>query len=64
MRSTNVTNDGSDVISVAFIRQALENGLPVHVYPLNNKADMQRLLVWGVNGVFIDSPGRLLELVE
>ena len=62
--STNVTYDGDDVISAAFIQKAQENGLPVHVYTLNNKADMQRLLDWGVSGVFTDFPDRLIELVE
>ncbi|MGS2742480.1 glycerophosphodiester phosphodiesterase family protein [Halomonas sp. LS-001] len=61
---TNVTYDGDDVNNAAFIQKAQKNGLPVHVYTLNNKADMQRLLDWGINGVFTDFPDRLIELVE
>lgn len=61
---TNATYDGDDVISTAFIRKAQENGLPVHIYTLNNKDEMQRLLDWGVNGVFTDYPDRLIELVD
>lgn len=61
---TNVTYDGNDVIDAAFIRQAQANGLPVHIYTINEPDEMQRLLDWGVNGLFTDYPDRLLELVE
>lgn len=61
---TNVTYDGEDVIDADFIRQAQENGLPVHVYTINEPEEMQRLLDWGVDGIFTDYPDRLLELVE
>ncbi|AVI64078.1 glycerophosphodiester phosphodiesterase [Halomonas sp. GFAJ-1] len=61
---TNVTYDGNDVIDADFIRQAQANGLPVHIYTINETDEMQRLLDWGVNGLFTDYPDRLLELVE
>ncbi|MCL7931061.1 glycerophosphodiester phosphodiesterase [Halomonas llamarensis] len=61
---TNVTYDGEDVSDADFIRQAQENGLPVHVYTINEREEMQRLLDWGVNGIFTNHPDRLLELVE
>lgn len=61
---TNVTYQGEDVIDADFIRQAQANGLPVHVYTINEPDDMQRLIDWGVNGLFTDYPDRLLELVE
>ncbi|UXZ54930.1 glycerophosphodiester phosphodiesterase [Halomonas sp. 7T] len=61
---TNVTYDGNDVIDADFISQAQANGLPVHIYTINEPDEMQRLLDWGVNGLFTDYPDRLLELVE
>ncbi|MDR5897616.1 glycerophosphodiester phosphodiesterase [Halomonas vilamensis] len=61
---TNVTYDGEDVINVDFIRQAQDNGLPVHVYTVNEREEMQRLLDWGVDGIFTNYPDRLLEVVE
>lgn len=61
---TNVTYDGNDVIDADFIRQAQANGLPVHIYTINETDEMQRLLDWGVNGLFTDYPDRLLELIQ
>lgn len=61
---TNVTYDGNDVIDADFIRQAQANGLPVHIYTINESEEMQRLIDWGVNGLFTDFPDRLLDLAE
>lgn len=61
---TNATYDGNDVIDADFIRQAQANGLPVHIYTINETDEMQRLLDWGVNGLFTDYPDRLLELIQ
>jgi glycerophosphoryl diester phosphodiesterase len=60
---TNVTYDGKDVINADFIQQAQENGLPVHVYTVNDREEMQRLLAWDVDGIFTNYPDRLLEVV-
>lgn len=56
--------NSEDVIDADFIRQAQENGLPVHVYTVNEREEMQRLLDWGVDGIFTNYPDRLLEVVE
>ncbi|MDX5976903.1 glycerophosphodiester phosphodiesterase family protein [Vreelandella alkaliphila] len=61
---TNVTYNGEDVIDADFIRQAQENGLPVHVYTINEVDEMKRLQDWGVNGLFTDYADRLLELAD
>lgn len=61
---TNAIYQGNEVIDAAFIRQAQANGLPVHVYTINEPDEMQRLMALGANGLFTDYPDRLLELVD
>lgn len=61
---TNHIYNGEEVIDAAFIRQAQENGLSVHIYTINETDQMQHLLDWGVNGLFTDYPDRLGELTE
>lgn len=61
---TNLTYEGEEVIDAAFIQKAQENGLPVHIYTINETDQMQRLLDWGVNGLFTNYPDRLIELAE
>lgn len=61
---TNYLYDGRQVIDADFIQQAQENGLPVHVYTINETDEMKRLMDMGVNGLFTNYPDRLLELVE
>lgn len=61
---TNFIYEGEEVIDADFIRQANDNGLPVHVYTVNETGEMERLREMGVNGLFTNYPDRLLELVE
>ena len=61
---TNLTYKGEEVIDAAFIQKAQENGLPVHIYTINETEQMQRLLGWGVDGLFTNYPDRLIELTE
>lgn len=61
---TNYLYDGRQVVDADFIQQAQENGLPVHVYTINETDEMERLMDMGVNGLFTNYPDRLLELVE
>lgn len=61
---TNFIYEGEEVIDADFIRQANENGLPVHIYTANETDEMERLMAWGVNGLFTNYPDRLLQLVE
>lgn len=61
---TNFIYEGEEVIDADFIHQANDNGLPVHVYTINEPDEMGRLMEMGVNGLFTNYPDRLLELVE
>lgn len=61
---TNFIYEGEEVIDADFIRQANDNGLPVHVYTINEADEMERLMEMGVNGLFTNYPDRMLELVE
>lgn len=61
---TNFIYEGEEVIDADFIRQANDNGLPVHVYTVNETEEMGRLREMGANGLFTNYPDRLLELVE
>lgn len=60
----NVVYDGQDVIDADFVEQAHANGLLVHPYTINETEDMQRLLDWGVDGMFTNFPNRLNAIVE
>ncbi len=60
----NVVYDGEDVIDAGFVAQAHDNGLLVHPYTINDPEQMQRLLDWGVDGMFTNFPDRLSEVVE
>lgn len=61
---TNYMYEQQVVIDESFIRQAQENGLPVHIYTVNEPEEMERLIEWGVDGLFTDYADRLLELTE
>ncbi|CAN0546385.1 unnamed protein product [Ectocarpus sp. 12 AP-2014] len=61
---TNYMYEQQVVIDESFIRQAQENGLPVHIYTVNEPEEMERLMEWGVDGLFTDYADRLLELTE
>lgn len=61
---TNFIYEGEPVISADFVHQAQDNGLRVHVYTVNDKAEMQKLLDWGVDGLFTNYPDQLLELTR
>lgn len=60
----NVVYDGEDVIDAGFVEQAHNHGLLVHAYTINDVDQMQRLLDWGVDGMFTNFPDRLKTLVE
>ncbi|RAR57997.1 glycerophosphoryl diester phosphodiesterase [Onishia taeanensis] len=60
----NVTYEGQDVIDASFVDQAHANGLLVHPYTINEPADMQRLIDWGVDGMFTNFPDRLNAIVD
>jgi len=51
------------VITPRFIRSAHARGVQVHVWTVNDLADMQRLIDWGVDGIISDYPDRLMALM-
>ena len=61
---TNLTYKDRQVIDAAFVETARAAGLGVHVYTINEKATMRRLIDWGVTGVFTDYPDRLNAVLE
>lgn len=54
---------GLRIITPDFIRRAHEHNVKVLVWTVNEIADMQRLLDWGVDGLITDYPDRLIDLL-
>jgi len=52
------------VVTPRFIQAAHAQGLPVHVWTVNERADMLRLIEWGVDGIITDYPDVLATLLE
>jgi len=54
---------GRTIVTKRFVHTLRRCGIPVHVWTVNDPADMHRLLDWGVEGIITDRPdvlGRLL----
>jgi glycerophosphoryl diester phosphodiesterase len=47
---------GLRIVSPAFVRAAHRRGLAVHVWTVDERAAMARLLAWGVDGLMSDRP--------
>jgi glycerophosphoryl diester phosphodiesterase len=58
-----VESGGITVITPRFIRAAHNRNLQVHVWTINDPAEMQRLIDLGVDGIMTDRPDVLLELL-
>jgi glycerophosphoryl diester phosphodiesterase len=52
------------VVTPRFIRAAHSRGLQVHVWTINDRATMKRLLAMGVDGIVTDYPNVLRKLVS
>ena len=52
------------VVTKNFIDAAHKLNLQVHVWTINDKADMKRLIEEGADGIMTDYPDRLLEIVN
>jgi glycerophosphoryl diester phosphodiesterase len=46
------------------VKAAIDEGLAVAVYTINDPAEAKKLLGWGVTGLFTDDPGGILAAVE
>lgn len=44
------------IVTPRFVRDAARRDTPVHVWTVNDPADMRRLLDWGVDGLITDRP--------
>jgi glycerophosphoryl diester phosphodiesterase len=54
---------GLHVVTAPFVRAAHNRNVQVHVWTVNETADMERLLALGVDGIITDRPDRLLALL-
>lgn len=55
---------GKSVLTPRFIEEAHRRNIPVHVWTIDETADMERLLDWGVDGIQTDRPDRLAEVLH
>ncbi len=53
-----------EIVSKDFVEAAHRRNLKVHVWTINETADMQRLVEMGVDGIMTDYPDRLLNLLN
>lgn len=51
------------VVTPSLIRAAHRANIPVHVWTVNEPADMRRLLQWGADGIMTDRPDLLAEVL-
>lgn len=49
--------EGVDIVTPAFVEAAHEAGVEVHVWTINHRDEMDRLLALGVDGIMSDLPG-------
>lgn len=55
---------GLRIVSPASVRAAHRLGVAVHVWTINSRADMERLLAWGVDGIMTDRPDLLADVIK
>ncbi|MEY2476860.1 MAG: glycerophosphoryl diester phosphodiesterase [Actinomycetota bacterium] len=55
--------DGTVIVDERFVRRAHEAGLAVHVWTIDDPAEMERLLGVGVDGIMTDRPSVLAEVL-
>lgn len=46
----------STMIDKEYVQKTVQNGLEIHPYTVNAKAEMQKLIDWGVTGMFTNFP--------
>lgn len=55
---------GVDVVNARFIAAAHRRGVPVHVWTINDRAEMERLLDLGVDGIMTDETALLRDVMS
>ncbi len=55
---------GLQLLTEKFVRKLHQKGVMLHVWTVNEAADMRRLLALGVDGLITDFPLRLLDVLE
>ena len=55
---------GRQVLSPRLIAAAHAHNVPVHIWTVDEVADMRRLLAWGVDGIITDRPDRLASVLH
>jgi glycerophosphoryl diester phosphodiesterase len=55
---------GVPVITPAMCRVAHQKGVAIHVWTINDPAEMEQLIADGVDGIITDFPDRLLQIVK
>ena len=56
-------DSGIRLVTPRFVRAAHRNNIAVHVWTVNEIADMERLINMGVDGLITDYPGRALQVL-
>ncbi len=54
---------GNDLVTRDFVDHAHAHGLQVHVWTVNDREEMTRLLDLGVDGIVTDHPARLADVI-
>ncbi len=47
-----------------YVKKIKKHGLEVHPFTVDNEADMKKLILWGVDGMFTNYPDRLHSLLK
>ena len=55
---------GRQVLGPRWVREAHAHNLAIHVWTVDEEADMRRLLAWGVDGIITDRPDRLARVLH
>lgn len=55
---------GVRVVTPKMLKIAHEHGVKVHVWTINEEADIRRLLEWGVDGICSDYPDRVVKVMQ
>jgi len=57
-------NGGRQVLTPKWVAQAHAHNVAIHVWTVDEEADMRRLLDWGVDGIISDRPDRLARILH